>query len=300
MKTSFAKLTLVGLIYCVSLSTSAGRLIGLMDNDGVFQGGTRDIVANGSSYLFSNFNSEHRINDEHIPHLPAEFVPRQFVDKEYEEHLATHGINDSFCYQGELTKISAHLGERFTSEFFGIDVHHDDEFSMPENFPHQPYAVEGGHAFLDYLNNKQVPWALVSNGYDNFAIRAWKTTGLLEKRNNAPIVFPSHLESLEHSKPSPRHLETALQQLAVADDEPITVFMLGDSLRSDMQAAFGLAQRHDKYNVHAIYFTKEHPKNKKIDQDLETLSAWELEQPNFKAVICHTFEEVEAYVDSLG
>lgn len=271
-----------------------------MDNDGVFQGGTAKIVTNGSKYLFNKFNEEHRADATPIPHLPADFIPRQYVHKEYEEHLANHQIEDYFHYDGKPTKISEHLGYRFTDELFGINTHYDEEFTTPPDFEHEPYAVEGGDQFLDYLNSRQVPWALVSNGYSNFAIRFWKNAGLLDRRNDAPIVFPETLPSIDYSKPNPRHLETALQHLAVEDDEPVTVFMLGDSMGSDMTAAYGLAKRHPNYDVHAIYFTREHPETKKIDKDVEKLHNWEKEQVNFKAVICHTFDEVRGYVDTLN
>ncbi|MAZ44890.1 MAG: hypothetical protein CMF48_06930 [Legionellales bacterium] len=283
---------------CLPLSAEA-RLIGLMDNDGVFQGGTAKIVTNGSKYLFDKFNEE-RNDNEAIPHLPSDFVPRQYVNLEYKEHLANHGIEDAFCHEGELKPISEHLGCEFTDKLFGINTHYEEPFSTPEDFEHEPYPVAGGKEFLAYLNNREIPWALVSNGYSNFAIRFWKDAGLLEHRNNAPIVFPEGLESLEHSKPSPVHLETALHNLDVQDDEEVTLFMVGDSMGSDMTAAYRLATRHPSYKVHAIYFTKEHPKTKVIDKDIEKLKTWQKEQPNFEVTVCHTFEEVQAYVDTLG
>ena len=301
---SLGQWALVGLLACSSFSAvaSGGRLIALMDNDGVFQGGTVDIVSQGSAYLFEKFNDEHRQHeDDPIPFLPADFVPRQYVHKEYAEHLDNHDVEDCFCHMGTPTRISEHLGHKFTDELFGINTHYEDHFATPDDFPHEPFAVEGGAQFLDYLNDNEVPWALVSNGYSNFAIRAWKTTGLLDRRNDAPIVFPENLESMEHSKPHQRHLETALYQLDVKDDESVTIFMLGDSLKSDIEAAYRLAREHDSYEVHAIYFTKEHPEHKKmkIDSDVEVLANWEAEQPNFKSTICHNFDEVQAYVDTL-
>jgi phosphoglycolate phosphatase-like HAD superfamily hydrolase len=270
-----------------------------MDNDGVFQGGTAKIVTNGSQYLFDKFNAEYRSDAEPLPHLPADFIPRQYVDKEYAEHLANHEIEDCFCHNGEHVRISQHLGDRFTDELFGVNTHYEAPFSTPDDFPYEPYAVEGGHEFLKYLNAREVPWALVSNGYSNFAIRFWKDAGLLAHRQTAPIVFPENLNSLEESKPSPRHLETALEQLNIQDDEEITLFMVGDSMGSDMTATYRLAKRHPSYEVHAIYFTKEHPETKDTSKDIAKLESWAQEQPNLNVTVCHTFEQVKAYVDTL-
>ena len=183
------------------------------------------------------------------------------VATELKRRYPTLQLDESLLLLPCTGELASHLQKVF-GESYAKEAHslYMEYMNHPEIPPKRPF--DGAEEFLQKLKDEGTPFAIVSNGTDNFVRQGIKDFAWEQLFSDVPIVTVDSVKTL--NKPNPRHFQAALDILKINldnPDDPFEIIIIGDGKDSDMLGALNFADSIAKPHITVSAFWTNHNKN---------------------------------------
>lgn len=151
----------------------------------------------------------------------------------------------SVPFTGEL---SQHMLSTFGNAY-GLEAKnlYMEYMNHPDIPPKRPFP--GAAEFLLTLQEREVPFAIISNGSTSFVQSGIDEFGWQKMLSEVPVITVDDVK--KNYKPNPLHFKAALEKLKIKLEDGLEteIIIVGDGAESDMLGALKLAEKLKRPNV---------------------------------------------------